>query len=52
MSGNEKVRMEIQTFLQALRSYPDRFARNPEITFEEYCCSLIPSAKTDSARRT
>jgi hypothetical protein len=51
VSGNQQVRIEIQTFLQALHSYPDRFARNPGITFEEYCSSLIPAAKTDSTRR-
>lgn len=51
MSGNEQVRVEIQTFLQALNSYPDRFARNPDITFEEHCSSLSPVAKTDSTRR-
>jgi hypothetical protein len=48
VSGNQQVRIEIQTFLQALHSYPDRFARNPGITFEEYCRSLTPAAKTDS----
>jgi hypothetical protein len=51
MSWNEQVRIEIQTFLQALNSYPDRFARNPGISFEEHCSSLIPVAKTDSSRR-
>jgi hypothetical protein len=51
MSGNDKVRIEIQTFLQALNSYPDRFKRNPGITFEEHCSSLIPAVGVDSTRR-
>ena len=40
MSGNEQVRIEMQTFLQALASYPDHFAVNPQITFEQYHSSL------------
>jgi hypothetical protein len=51
MSGNEQVRVEIQTFLQAVNSYPDRFARNPDLTFEEHCSSLSPAAKSDPPRR-
>ena len=41
LSGNELVRVEIQIFLQALDSYPERFARNPGITFAEYCGGLV-----------
>jgi hypothetical protein len=41
VSGNEQVRVEIQTFLAALNSYPERFAVNPGITFEEHCTSLM-----------
>jgi hypothetical protein len=48
LSGNEQVCMEIQIFLQALDSYPKRFARNPGITFEEYCSVLVQTAKIDS----
>ncbi len=40
MSADEQVRTEIQSFLRALDSYPDRFAREPEITFEEHRNSL------------
>jgi hypothetical protein len=49
-SGNEQVRREIQSFLQALNSYPDRFARNPRISFEEHCSGLV-QAKAESRRR-
>ena len=54
MSGDELVRVEMQTFLLALASYPDRFARDPRITFEEHRSSLVaavpvkPSAPQDS----
>ena len=41
MSGNEQVRVEIQTFLQALASYADRVASDPKVTFEEYYGSLM-----------
>lgn len=61
VSGNQQVRREIQTFLQALNSYPDLFARNPGITFEEYCSGLVRTkfvqtgfvrtVKTESRRR-
>ena len=51
LSGNEQVRIEIQRFLQALRSYPERFARNPRLTFEEYCSGLAQTTKADSRRR-
>jgi len=51
LSGNEQVRIEIQIFLQALNSYPKRFARNPGITFEEYCGVLVQTAKIDSRSR-
>ncbi len=49
-SGNEQVRREIQSFLQALHSYPDRFARNPRLSFEEHRSGLV-QAKADSRRR-
>jgi hypothetical protein len=44
MSGNEQVRAEIQTFLQALASYADRVAREPKVTFQEHHGSLMLSA--------
>ena len=38
---NETVRAEMQTFLAALASYPDRFAANPRISFEQHWGSLM-----------
>lgn len=49
MSGNEQVRAEIKTFLQALNSYPARFAVDPEITFEEHRTSLMLPSRTTPA---
>jgi hypothetical protein len=49
-TGNEQVRREIQSFLQALNSYPDRFARNPRVSFEEHCIGLV-QAKAEARRR-
>ena len=43
--GNEQVRVEMYTFLQALDSYPTCFATNPEITFDEHCVSLMALAQ-------
>ena len=49
MSGNEQVRAEIEIFLQALDSYPARFAANPQITFEEHRASLMLPSRTTLA---
>ena len=47
---NERVRKEIQSFLQALDSYPRRFARDPSVTFEEHRCALIQDQTGESRR--
>ena len=49
---NQQVRVEIQSFLHALDSYPELFARNPNISFEQYLCSLVSAGKTRLARRS
>ena len=51
LSDNEQVRREIQSFLQALDSYPERFANNPGITFEQHCTGLVATAKAEPRRR-
>lgn len=35
-----EAQREIETFLRALNSYPERFARDPYISFEQYFFSL------------
>ena len=49
LSENEQARREILRFLRAMDSYPDRFAKEPGITFEQHLCSL-PSSVTESRR--
>jgi hypothetical protein len=51
LSGNERVRMEILSFLWALDSYPERFAKDPSITFEEHRSSLISLSEPQPQRR-
>jgi hypothetical protein len=46
---NEQVLMEVQSFLQALASYPDRFAKEPMVSFEQHLNSLV--AATQETRR-
>jgi hypothetical protein len=51
LQGNEQVRREIQSFLRALDSYPKRFSKDPDITFEEHCSSLSVLIPADRRRR-
>jgi hypothetical protein len=48
---NEQVLMEVQSFLQALASYPDRFAKEPKLSFEQHLCSLVTATQNESRRR-
>ncbi len=41
MQTNKIVRAEMQTFVLALMSYPERFAANPRISFDQYLISLL-----------
>jgi hypothetical protein len=47
----EQVRLEIQIFLEALQSYPDRAAREPNITFEQHLSSLVAPGHAVPPRR-
>lgn len=51
LSGNEQVRREMQSFLRALHSYPERFSKDPGITFEEHRSSLVALLQTYPRRR-
>jgi hypothetical protein len=33
---DEEAQREIQSFLQAIRTYPDRFAQEPHLSFEQH----------------
>ena len=50
MSDNAKVRVEIETFLQALASYADHVAKVPKVTFEEYHVSLQAPTSSSGSR--
>lgn len=50
VSSNEQVLVEIQSFLQALDSYPERFAQQPGISFEEHRCCLAQAVETQPRR--
>lgn len=39
-----EVKQEIETFLNALRSYPECFERDPYISFEQHLFSLVACA--------
>ena len=48
---NEQVRVEIQRYLQALDSFPKRFARDPDISFKKHLHSLIAAGQESPRRR-
>ena len=49
----QEVQQEIETFLTALSSYPDRFARNPCLSFEQHLFSLaVAKAGSHGSDRT
>ena len=50
-SGNEQVQAEIQRYLQALASYPDRFAQDPDISFKKHLYSLVAGNQSSRRRR-
>ena len=49
--GNERVWVEIYSFLKALDSYPDRFAQDPGITFDEHRRSVMARSDAQPRRR-
>jgi len=53
---DREVQEEIDNFLQALNSYPDRFAREPHLSFEQHLFRLsaagIARAERDVLHRT
>lgn len=49
VSENKIVRAEIESFLEALASYPERFATDPDLTFEQHRTSLAISSVIELA---
>jgi hypothetical protein len=50
-SGDEQVQVEIQRYLQALASYPDRFAQDPDISFKKHLHSVVAGSQSSPRRR-
>jgi hypothetical protein len=50
-----EVQQEIDSFLRALSSYPDRFAREPYLSFQQHLSSIgtteQPSRTDEDSRR-
>jgi hypothetical protein len=48
---NDSTQREVQNFLQALRTYPDRFAREPQLSFEQHFFEIVAMSATADAPR-
>jgi hypothetical protein len=48
---NRQAFEEIQEFLRAVESYPERVAKEPTITFRRHLSSLIAAPEHDAPRR-
>jgi hypothetical protein len=46
-----EVRCEIDNFLLALHSYPERFATDPCLSFEDYLCSIMAAEAVNGGPR-
>jgi hypothetical protein len=49
---NEQTHQEIQNFLLAVSSYPDRVAKEPRITFRQHLCSLLVATRDNRHGRS
>jgi hypothetical protein len=45
------VQYEIKTFLSALGSYPDRFAREPDLSFEQHLFRVVATQMASGGER-
>ncbi|MGD0512390.1 MAG: hypothetical protein ABSA29_03755 [Terriglobales bacterium] len=46
-----EVQSEIDSFLRAVQSYPDRFAREPYLSFQQHLSSIVIATHTDEDPR-
>lgn len=46
---NEKAREDLQIFLLAIDSYPERVAKQPDLSFEAHLCSFLAMSGKDSS---
>jgi len=49
---NERARLEIDNFLRALGSYPDRFAKEPDLSFEQHLCRFLTTTQLANQHRS
>jgi len=49
-SRSPKVQQEIDKFLRALSSYPERFANDPQVSFEQHLFSIMTLEATADPR--
>ena len=47
----KQVRREIKAFLKAIHSYPDRFVKEPYLSFQQHLCSVASEQRPFSERR-
>ena len=47
--ARQQVQDEIEGFLRALTSYPDRFARNPQLSFEQHLLHIWQGQPSDQS---
>ena len=45
-----EVQQEIDSFLRAVNSYPDRFAREPYLSFQQHLSSIVTATHTPGTR--
>jgi hypothetical protein len=50
MLREAEFRREIETYVTALHSYPDRLARNPYLSFEQHLFSVVVTNQFINAR--
>jgi hypothetical protein len=50
-TGEQDAQQEIDSFLRALRSYPDRFARDPYLSFQQHLSSIVTAAHPSSTHK-
>jgi hypothetical protein len=52
-AGRERdVRLEIDRFVRALSSYPERFAREPYLSFQQHLSSIVTATHPHSANHS
>jgi hypothetical protein len=44
-----EVQREIESFLRAVSSYPDRFAREPYLSFQQHLSSIVTATHPSTA---